>query len=141
MGGANSHFGHVISGLLLQRLIRGFEVARDHLVLGRTANICVISFSIIVWKALQRCFCYLGVEFYFKTEVLGIQGDDVAISIMQVSLGEVKRRKNNHQTLIWKMQCFIRGSSDLESQSRRLEAVLWLSNHWNVTSSVNKETE
>lgn len=66
-------------------------------MLVRIANICVISTSLISWKALQMCFCYLCMEFDFKTEVLGIQGNDVAVSIMQVSLGELKKgnRKNN----------------------------------------------
>lgn len=88
VGGANSHFGHVISCLFLQCLIRGLKVAWDHLVLGKIANICAISIFLITKEALQKCFCYLRVEFYFKTEVLGIQGDNVAISIMQVPLGE-----------------------------------------------------
>lgn len=29
---------------------------------------------------------YLWVEFYFEAEVFGIQGNDVAISIVQISL-------------------------------------------------------
>lgn len=39
---------------------------------------------------------YLRVEFYLEADVLGIQGNDVAISIMQVPLGEL-RRGTNHQ--------------------------------------------
>lgn len=67
-------------------------------------------------KKLQRCFCYLSMEFYFKAEVLGIQSDDVAISIVQAPLLELKKRKNNHQSLMpnLKNAMFLRGCIDLE---------------------------